>query len=59
MNGYSLQLAYTPEAAREVTDQIKTGLESVYHLKRPGFRSDPTEGESEHAQEVHWADPVS
>ena len=22
-------------------------------LKRPGFRSDPTEGESEHAQEVH------
>ncbi|MFJ8038826.1 hypothetical protein ACIQ00_11575 [Micrococcus luteus] len=22
-------------------------------VKRPGFRSDPTEGESEHAQEVH------
>ena len=38
MNGYSLQLAYTPEAAREVTDQIKTGLESVYHLIRSAYR---------------------
>lgn len=24
-----------------------------WQLKRTGFRSDPTEGESEHAQEVH------
>ena len=38
MNGYSLQLVYTPEAAREVTDQIKTGLESVYHLIRSAYR---------------------
>ena len=38
MNVHSLQLAYTPEAAREVTDQIKTGLESVYHLIRSAYR---------------------
>lgn len=29
---------YTPEAAREVTDQIKTGMESVYHLIRSAYR---------------------
>lgn len=35
--GYALH-SYTAEEAREVTDRIRTGMESVYHLIRSAYR---------------------
>ena len=37
-NSPSSRVAMTADAARDLTDQIKTGMESVYHLIRAAYR---------------------
>ena len=37
-NSPSSRVAMTADAARDITDQIKTGMESVYHLIRAAYR---------------------